>query len=84
MSMARTFSKFAFISLWDTMNPRNFPETTPKMHLLGFNFIWYCLSVVNVSLRSSRWAGSSLLLMSIHVHFNILLIYLLNILFTNL
>ncbi|XP_023886377.1 uncharacterized protein LOC111998512 [Quercus suber] len=38
-SMACTFSRFASIPLWDTMNPKNFPDATPKAHLLGFNFI---------------------------------------------
>ena len=55
LSMAYTFSKFASIPLWDIMNPKNFPEDTPKAHLLGFNFIWYCLKVANVSFRLSRW-----------------------------
>ena len=39
LSMAYTFFGFAFIPLWDTMNPKNFLEATPKAHLLGFNFI---------------------------------------------
>jgi len=49
-SMAHTFSRFASIPLWDTMNLKNFPVATLKAHLLGFNFIWYYLSVANVSL----------------------------------
>ena len=53
-SRARTFSGFAFILLWGHYESKNFPEATPKTHLLGFNFIWYCLSVANVSLRLSR------------------------------
>jgi len=31
------------------MKPRNFPDATPKAHLLGFNFILYRLSVSKVS-----------------------------------
>ena len=63
--MAYTFSEFASIPLWDTMNPKNFPEVTPKTHVAGFSFIWYFLRVLNVSLRSSRWVSCSLLLMCI-------------------
>ena len=46
-------------TLKKTMNPRNFPDATPKAHLLGFNFILYCLSVLNVSCRSSKCFPSS-------------------------
>ena len=53
--MALTFLGFASIPFCETINPRNFPEETPKAHLDGFNFMWYCLRVLNVSLRSSRW-----------------------------
>ena len=52
--IALTFSGFASIPLHDTINPRNFPEETLKAHLDGFNFMLYCLSVLIVSLRSSR------------------------------
>ena len=37
--MAYTFSRFASIPLWDTMNPKNLPEATPKTHLPVFSFI---------------------------------------------
>ena len=52
--MAFTFFGLASISLCDTMKPRNFPEDTPNVHLVGFNFIMYCLSVLKVSLWSFR------------------------------
>ena len=52
--MALTFSGFASIPLCDTMKQRNFLEETPKVHLARFNFMLYCMSVLNVSLRSSR------------------------------
>ena len=37
--IALTFSGFASIPLYETINPRNFPEETPKAHLEGFNFM---------------------------------------------
>ena len=52
--IALIFFGFASIPLCETMNPRNFPDATPKVHLLGFNFILYRLSVSKVSCRSSR------------------------------
>ena len=52
--MALTFSGFASIPLCDIMKLRNFPKESPKAHLAGFSFMLYCLSVLNVSLRSSR------------------------------
>ena len=54
LRIALTLSGFASISLCDTMNPRNFPEETPKAHFDGFSFMLYYLSVLNVSLKSSR------------------------------
>ena len=57
--IALIFSGFASIPLYETMNPRNFPDTTPKAHLLGFNFILYHLSVLKVSCKSSRCFPSS-------------------------
>ena len=62
--IALIFFVFASIPLCDTMELRNFLEETPKAHLDEFSFILYCLSVLNVSLRSSRWSSSSLLLTS--------------------
>jgi len=38
-STAQIFSGFASIPLLETMNPRNFPDETPKAHFAGFNFI---------------------------------------------
>lgn len=35
-----------------TMNPKNFPDATPKVHLRGFNFMLYRLRVANNSSRS--------------------------------
>ena len=52
--MALTVSGFASILLCETINPRNFPEETPKAHLDGLSFMLYYLSVLNISLRSSR------------------------------
>ena len=54
LRMALIFFGFYSIPLYDTMKLRNFPEETPKVHLVRFSFILYCLSVLNVSLRSSR------------------------------
>ena len=54
LRIALTFSGFASIPLYETINPRNFPEETLKAHFDGFNFMLYYLSVLNVSLRSSR------------------------------
>ena len=54
LRMAFTFSGFASILLYDTMKLRNFLEETLKAHLVGISFILYCLSVLNVSLRSSK------------------------------
>ena len=56
--------KGALIPLCETMNPRDFPDETPKVHLLGFNFMLYCLSVSKVSYRSSRCFPSSRLFTS--------------------
>ena len=86
LNMACTFFGFASIPLWDIMNLKNFLEDTSKAHLLGFNFIWYCQRVANVSFRSSKWTSSSLLLTSMSsIYTSIFLpICLLNILFTNL
>ena len=63
-SIAWVLSGFALIPLWETINPRNFPDNTPKAHLLGFNFMLYYLSVSNVSCRSSRCFPSSRLFTS--------------------
>ena len=54
LRMALTFLGFASIPLYETINPRNFPEETLKAHFDGFNFMLYYLSVLNVSLRSSK------------------------------
>src|SRR3954469_9890115 len=35
------FSGFASMPLLDTMYPRSLPAGTPKVHLAGFNFMWY-------------------------------------------
>ena len=39
--IALTFLGFASIPLYETMNPRNFPEETLKAYLDGFNFMLY-------------------------------------------
>ena len=84
--MALTFLGFSSIHFFDTMKLRNFYKETPKAHLDEFNFMLYCLNVLNVSLRSSRWSFSFLLLTSISSTYTsmFLPIYLLNIWFTNL
>ena len=48
-SIAWILSRFALIPLCETIKPRNFPDDTPKAHLLGFNFMLYYLSISNVS-----------------------------------
>ena len=58
-SIAWILSGFTSIPLCETIKPRNFPDDTSKVHLLGFNFILYCLSVSNVSCKSSRCFPSS-------------------------
>ena len=50
------FSGLAFILGWLTINPRNFPETTPNAHLRGFNFIRYILRILNVSVKWATWS----------------------------
>jgi hypothetical protein len=50
-STACTFSGLASIPRLDTTKPRNFPKDTPKVHLEGFSFIPYRLSVWNVSAK---------------------------------
>jgi hypothetical protein len=62
--MALILSGLALIPLYETIKPRNLPEETPKAHLLGFSFIWYLRSVLNVSSKSFRWSSSSLDLIS--------------------
>ena len=58
-SIAWILSGFASIPLCETINPRNFPDDTPKAHLLGFNLILYCRSVSNVYYRLSKCSPSS-------------------------
>ena len=55
----------ASIPLCETMNLRNFPNKISKAHLLGFSFMLYHLSVLEVSWRSSRCNVSFALLTSI-------------------
>jgi len=42
------FSGLAYMPLYDTMNPNNFPYETPEAHLVVFNFILYCVSVLDL------------------------------------
>ena len=35
------WSRLTSISLYVTMNPRNLPALTPKVHLAGFSFMLY-------------------------------------------
>ena len=58
--MALILSGLASMPLYETIKPRNLPEETLKAHLLGFSFIWYLRSVLNVSSKSFKWSSSSL------------------------
>lgn len=62
--MACIFSELAFIPLSKTMKARNLPDSTPRAHFIGFNFILYRHKMVKASRRSSKWCSGSLLLMS--------------------
>ena len=53
-NMAFILSGLASIPLWDTMNPKNFPDETPKAHLPGLSFMQYWRSVLKVSFKSSK------------------------------
>src|ERR1041385_4052183 len=50
--IALIFSGFASMPLSDTMYPRSLPAGTPKVHLAGFNFIWYLRIFLKVSWKS--------------------------------
>ena len=63
--IAWILSGFTSIPLYETMNLRNFPDETSKVHLLGFSYILYRLSVSKVSCRSSRCFFSSKLFTNI-------------------
>ena len=47
---------FALIPLYDTIKPRNFPDSTTKMHLDRFGFMLYFRRVSKVSSRSVKWS----------------------------
>src|SRR5436190_4169119 len=50
--IAWILSGFASIPLLVIINPRNFPECTPKTHFDGFSFIWYRRRTWKVSFKS--------------------------------
>ena len=50
-SIAWILSGFASIPLCKTINPRKFPNETPKAHLIRFSFMLYCISMSKVSGR---------------------------------
>ena len=52
--MAWIFRGFALMPLWLTMNPRNFPEATPKAHLFGLSFI---PNYLRMAKQAERWAA---------------------------
>jgi len=65
LSIAWILSGFASIPLYETMKLRNFPDETPKAHLLRFSFMLYHLSMSKVSWRSSKCYASFALLTNI-------------------
>lgn len=46
------FYRLASIPLYETMNPMNFSQPTPKAHYAEFNFILYCHSTRKASRKS--------------------------------
>lgn len=53
LKIASTFSGLTSISRCKTMNPKNFPGDTLKVHFAGLSFNQYFLKVRSVSSRSS-------------------------------
>lgn len=43
-----------------TMNPRNFPDDTPKKHFRGFIFRLCCLSLRKTCRKSAKWSSESI------------------------
>jgi len=52
--MAKHFSGLAFIPLWVSMKPQNFPPSTPNTYFARFNLMLYLRSRLNTSFRSGR------------------------------
>jgi len=58
--MAEHLSGLAFIPLWVSMKPKNFPPSTPNTHFAGFNLMLNFQSRPNTSFRSLRcWSNVS-------------------------
>jgi hypothetical protein len=51
--MDLTLSGFTSIPQWDTRNPNNLPDGTPKAHLVGLSLMFTFLRLANVFSRSS-------------------------------
>ena len=58
--IARIFLGCASIPHWGTKYPRNRPEDTPNVHLVGLSFILYFLRMLKVSAKLRMWSDSSL------------------------
>ena len=56
LAIAFTWSGLASIPLWLTMYPRNFPDDTLKLHLVGFGFIQYLRSMSKASCKLATWS----------------------------
>ena len=57
---AQIFLGFSSIPQWLTMNPKNFPELTPKMYFLGLSFTLYFISSLNAFSRCFASSTGSL------------------------
>ena len=56
----KIFLGFASITLWLTMNPKNFPKLTLNTHFYEFSFILYLISSSKVSSKCSMCSVESL------------------------
>jgi hypothetical protein len=62
--MAVIFTGLASMPRLLTMNPSNFPEGTPKTHLVGLSFHQNLRRLLNVSSKSAIKSWESLVLMA--------------------
>jgi hypothetical protein len=62
--MAEIFTGLASMPRLLMMNPSNFPEGTPKMHLVGLSFHQNLRRLLNVSSKSAIKSPDSLVLMT--------------------
>jgi hypothetical protein len=62
--MAEIFKGLASIPRLLTMNPSNFPDGTPKMHLVGLSFYRNLRRLLNVSSKSAVRSSGFLVLMT--------------------